>query len=199
MLFTRAMPASAPVVYMAWEPERSYSVDDEAMPDTELQRLYEADQKVRQDYASFSANATVIARQDAERRAQVKALLAGDQLRAAEDFKRAAFIFQHGDTPDDYLLAHTLAALAVAKGDPSAMWIATATLDRYLQSSGKPQIFGTQFKDTTDHHATQDPYDRGLISDALRRQLGVPSLAAQQAQQEDWSKQFQAAAAAPAR
>jgi hypothetical protein len=27
---------------------------------------------------------------------------------------------------------HTLAMVAVAKGDPSALWIATATLDRYL-------------------------------------------------------------------
>ncbi len=42
--------------------------------------------------------------------------------------------------PDDYLLAHTLAMIAVAKGDEGSLWIGTATLDRYLQSVGKPQI-----------------------------------------------------------
>ena len=82
--------------------------------------------------------------------------------------------------PDDYLMAHTLSMIAVAKGDSSALWIATATLDRYLQSTGKPQIYGTQFKPGKE--ASQEPFNRKLISDSLRHEMGVPSLAAQQEQ-----------------
>lgn len=88
---------------------------------------------------------------------------------------------------DDYLLAHTLASLAVSRGDASATWIMTAALARYLHAIGQPQIYGTQFKWPA---ATQEPFDRELISDALRRELGVPSLAAQVEQQRDFAKQF---------
>jgi hypothetical protein len=82
--------------------------------------------------------------------------------------------------------------IAVAKGDENSLWIGTATLDRYLQSSGKSQIYGTQFRSTKD--ATQEPFNRSLISDSLRRELGVPSLAAQLDQQKQWMEQFKAAA-----
>jgi len=69
--------------------------------------------------------------------------------------------------------------IAVSKGDGSALWIATATLDRYLQSIHQPQIYGTQFLTPERKPVTQEPYDRALISDALRAELGVPELAIQ--------------------
>ena len=161
-----------------------------------MQKIYEADQKPRQNPADLTPEKwSVINREDAERRNQTAKLLADGQLHTGEDFNRAAFIFQHGSTPDDYLLAHTLAMIAVAKGDETALWIGTATLDRYLQSVGKPQIYGTQFKSGKD--ATQEPFNRSLISDSLRRELGVPSLAAQLDQQKYWMDQAKAAARKP--
>jgi hypothetical protein len=51
---------------------------------------------------------------------------------------------------------------------------------RYLHSSGKPQIYGTQFG--LGNTPNQDPYNQTLISDALRQQLKVPPLPEQQAQ-----------------
>lgn len=66
-----------------------------------------------------------------------------------------------------------------SKGDAGAVWIAAATLDRYLQSVGKPQIYGTQFLTPAGKPPTQDPYDRALIGDALRHDLGVPKIANQ--------------------
>jgi hypothetical protein len=120
----------------------------------------------------------------------VRELLARGKLHTGNDFERAAFVFQHGETPDDYLLAHTLAMVAVARGDGSAIWIAAATLDRYLQSVNRPQIYGTQFKFKSGGHVTQNSYDRQLIPDALRRDLGVPSLAAQQSQRERYEEQI---------
>ena len=79
------------------------------------------------------------------------------------------------------LLAHTLALVASAKGDQGAAWIAAATLDRYLQSIRRPQIYGTQFL-TSGAATTQQPYNERLISDALRTELGVPVLSSQREQ-----------------
>lgn len=82
---------------------------------------------------------------DDARRQRAHQLLRQGVLQTGEDFHDAAFIFQHGDKPEDYLLAHVLAMVAVSKGDPRGRWIAAATLDRYLQAMGQPQVFGTQF------------------------------------------------------
>jgi hypothetical protein len=86
--------------------------------------------------------------------------------------------------------------VAAAKGDEDALWIGTATLDRYLQSTARPQIFGTQIKEKADHTATLEPYNRNLVDDVLRRELGVQPLAVQQEQLADWTKEFREAAAA---
>jgi len=88
-------------------------------------------------------------------------------------------VFQHGNEPRDYLFAHTLALIALEKGDRSASWIAAASLDRYLHSIDRQQIFGLQFQPDG---ASRAPLDGELVSDALRKQLGVPTLAEQQAQ-----------------
>ena len=137
---------------------------------------------------------------DAARRDQVRALLASGGVTTAQDFHDAAFIFQHGDKPDDYLLAHILAIQAIARGDSTSVWISAATLDRYLQFIGQKQVFGTQFVDdcTAYYHqhrndadldeklktirddvTTQDPYDQKLLSDTIREAFCVPNLASQ--------------------
>ena len=192
---TRAEGTTLPVVSSDWEPQRSYSLDDNAVSNSEMQRIYDEDQRGRQNNAQFAAETETVSRQDEERRSQTRKLLADGQLHTAEDFKRAAFIFQHGSKPDDFLLAHTLAMVAAAKGDEDALWIGTATLDRYLHSTGKSQIFGTQIKEKADHTATLEPYNRSLIADVLRRELGVQPLAVQQEQLQQWTEQFKASAA----
>ena len=68
--------------------------------------------------------------------------------------------------------------VAVGKGQRQALWTAAATLDRYLVRIGQKQIYGTQFSRLQQESApwTQEPYDRDLISDALRSEFHVPSL-----------------------
>ena len=56
------------------------------------------------------------------------------------------------------------------------------TLDRYLNSIHQPQVYGTQFWTKAGEPTTQNPYNREVISDNLRRYLGVPSLAVQEEQ-----------------
>jgi len=166
-----------PQVWSGWDAKRSYPIDQPYVaPNAAMADIFKADQAVRQSMQSFTANASQIEKDDAVRRGQVRALLERGELRAGEDFRLAAMVFQHGAEPRDYLFAHTLALVALAKGDPSASWIASASLDRYLQSIGQPQIFGAAFVGTG---TNQGAFDRELVSDAIRGELGVPALANQ--------------------
>ena len=136
---------------------------------------------------------------DEERREQARLLLAKPGLSAA-DYYYAAFLFQHGQKSDDYLLAHILATNAIALGYERAKWISAATLDRYLQQIGQKQVFGTQYVGenyayylqhqhdsdvlekfkTISAQQTLEPYNPNIVSDAIRAEFCVPSLVMQQ-------------------
>jgi hypothetical protein len=62
-------------------------------------------------------------------------------------------------------------------------------MDRYLNSIHLPQIYGTQFSIQPHEPTTQEPYNRVLVSDALRRFLGVPSQAAQEEQRKQYESE----------
>jgi hypothetical protein len=119
-----------------------------------MRKLYEADQGHVDDVDR------------ARYRQQVQQLMRSGKIQSAEDYYYAAFIFQHGQKPADYLYAHVLAVTAVNKGLHNAIWLSAATLDRYLQSIQQPQIFGTQFG--ANSRDDQEPYDREMLSDAMR-------------------------------
>ena len=150
-----------------------------------IKQLLDEDQNDRRGAMSMTPEQwKKISARDAERRREVHKMLDAGALKTGEDFEDASVIFQHGDTPQDYLLAHVLAMAAMEKGDAQARWIAAATLDRYLQAVKQPQVFGTQYKWTEmkpkPHGATQEPYDKTVVSDALRREFCVTSQAGQQ-------------------
>ncbi|KQP47828.1 hypothetical protein ASF31_00265 [Brevundimonas sp. Leaf280] len=167
----------------------------------EMAAIFAADQAVRQtltpDFFKDRARVTEMLAADAERRVQTRALLDAGALQTGEDYRAAAFVFQHGSTPEDYLLAHSLAVAAVAKGSPEGAWIAAATLDRYLQMTEKPQIYGTQTRKIRDAPATLDPYDRALIPDSLRAVFGVPPQSEQDARLAAVNAAAEAAASKP--
>jgi hypothetical protein len=169
-----------------WEPNRAYVAGDSDVDSAEMKAIFDEDQRVRKG-GPLPPQAVV--RTDAERREQTRKLLTAGALNTGKDYEEAAFVFQHGDSPNDFLLAHTLAMVAVSKGHATAIWIASATLDRYLQRIGQRQIFGTQFNVDAKRNWTQEPYDRGLVTDAFREKLGVPSQAVQAKQLEAYRKQ----------
>lgn len=175
MALTRAAPGETPAA--DWT-TGEHPLDASWPSNAEMTAIFEADQADRQ--AGHSIDWTIVSPRDAARRARTQTLLDAGALRSGEDFWHAAFVFQHGSRPEDYLLAHTLAVVAAARGRPDAAWIAAATLDRYLQTIGRPQLYGTQFSLPPGRPATQDPYDRHVVSDALRAALGVPPLAEQE-------------------
>lgn len=159
---------------------------------SEMATLFKADQETRRnatpgDYQDQEFVRRMI-EEDEARRMQTQELLAAGALSTANDYYRAAFIFQHGGKPDSYLLAHTLAVAATARGHERAPWIAAATLDRYLQSIGREQIYGTQYSRPSGEPWTMEPYDRSVIPDALREALGVPAQPAQTDRLEEMRK-----------
>lgn len=157
----------------------SVDVSDATRPsNAEMTAIYDADQAVRASKTPVDWKAVRPA--DRDRRARTRALLDTGALHSADDFFHAAFVFQHGDLAEDYLTAHALAVISAARGKPGAAWIAAATLDRYLQSIGQPQIYGTQFRRSAGSDWTQEPYRRDVLSDALRRATGVPPMAEQE-------------------
>jgi hypothetical protein len=132
-----------------------------------MRKLYEEDQR---DFNNVDR---------ARFREKVQQLMSNGKIQSGEDYYYAAFIFQHGLKPSDYLYAHVLAATAVDKGLHNAGWLSAATLDRYLQSIQQPQIFGTQFGSLFNNRDDQEPYDREMLSDPIRAMWCVAPKATQ--------------------
>lgn len=155
-----------------WDSKRTYYADADWPTNAEMTAMFDADQADRAPGPGKIdwAKATL---RDTAHRARARQLLDGGMLASGDDYFHAAVIFQHGDDPSSYLLAHVLATTAVSRGRRDAAWIAAATLDRYLQSIGQKQVYGTQYRTPHDGPTTQDPYDRTIISDALRQIVGV--------------------------
>jgi len=156
----------------AWQPGRAYMVGDDDAPNLEMGRIYAQDQAER---TKQPLDLNKLAVSDAARRARTKELVDKGLLHTGLDYKQAAFVLQHGDTPNDYLMAHSLAIVAISKGEPTAVWIASASLDRYLWSKNLPQVYGTQSSTSKDGKSTTEPYDRSALPQSLKTQLGVPS------------------------
>jgi hypothetical protein len=178
--FRVRVTAKAPIG--GWDRTRTYRyVTDADLPsNSEMTALFTADQA---DRRTPNIDWSIVGPADDKRRARTQALIDAGALHSGDDFLHAAFIFQHGTGPDDHLKAHILATVAVARGNRSAVWIAAATLDRYLRGIGQPQVLGTQFM-IAKGKATQEPYNRTLIPDSLRQALNVPPLDQQEAQRQ---------------
>lgn len=143
----------------------------------ELYRIVTDDQKARllADWSTMDLQA--FAARDAERLHRVKEILQAGGAKVADDYFSAALVAQHGEGPDDYRLARTL-ALKAAELDPGnrlARWLAAAATDRELVNLGKPQRYGTQTqagRDEIFHMPAVDP----AVTDAERAQWNVPPL-----------------------
>lgn len=181
ILFTRARDGEE--IGLDWSAQTDWMLDERWPNNADVARLFDEDQAIRKDVSKINWNMARI--EDAGRRLAIQKLLDDGKLRSGTDFYHAAFIFQHGDQPGDFLKAHGLAVIAAARGRRDAVWIAAATLDRYLQNIEKPQIYGTQYLMPSNQPITQEPYDRSLLSDAMRSASGVPDIEAQENRRRD--------------
>ena len=193
MLMLRARPEES--VSAGWDPAGEYGLDEPWPSNAAIRRLFEEDQAARR---VGRIDWSVVGPQDAARREAVRRLLDAGALKSGDDFWHAAFIFQHGDKPEDFLLAHSLAIIAAARGRRDATWIAAATLDRYLMRIGRKQIYGTQYITPNDGGpVTQEQFDRTTVSDALRIATGVPSLSFQEERRREMEAQRRAPVPVP--
>ncbi|MCB2199131.1 hypothetical protein KQI63_06970 [bacterium] len=129
-----------------------------------------------------------ISDRDEARRDSLLTILGGGGLRTADDYFHAALISQHGADSSWYKRAYELSKKATELDSTHkvALWLTAASWDRYLQSVGQPQVYGTQyyfFRDTETGETswTMEPYDTTAVSDKERLRLGVGSLAEQRA------------------
>ena len=106
-------------------------------------------------------------------------LLAGAAV-TADDLYHAAMVFQHGETPESFLLANQLVREAVRLDSTQelARQMVAMTYDRYLWNVGRPQVYGTQFQMNTDGLWTFEPFDPSVVTDAERVAAGSLPLAA---------------------
>jgi hypothetical protein len=157
--------------------QKPASIGASLLTNTEMTAIFNADQAARKEP---KIDWSVVREADRNRRIRTQTMLDAGQLSSADDFYHAAYVFQHGDLPDDYLKAHALALVAAARGKAEAAWIAAATLDRYLESIGQAQIYGTQYQRRGNSDWSQEPYRRDLLPDALREATGVPPIPRQE-------------------
>lgn len=115
-----------------------------AQDNFELKKMYEEDQSARKvekiDWAKLKL-------EDEGRRAKVEEMAGKNQIKTANDFFYAAMIYQHGSDSVSYKKAWEYSRKS-ADMDPKnedARWLTAASYDRYLLSTGKPQIYATQF------------------------------------------------------
>lgn len=143
----------------------------------ELRQLYEEDQADRSPAEATAINWAVVAPRDRARRSRVEALFAANGLITATDYYHAAMILQHGDAPEDFLLAHELSVVAIIKGNnqQDTRWLAAAAEDRFLTRIGRPQRFATQFGFEGGGPWILSPVDP-TVTDDLRRVMGAHSL-----------------------
>ena len=155
----------------------------------ELKRLHDEDQSDRTPNDPSDVDWAIVSPRDKARLSRVKELYRQNRLQTASDYYHSAMILQHGDAPEDFLLAHEFCVLAIIKGknDKDAKWLAASSEDRFLMHIGRPQRFGTQF-----HSEGNGPYnlytvDSG-VTDETRREMGVHSLAEARAHEAELNK-----------
>lgn len=113
----------------------------------ELAQLVALDQKEREHFNTHMTLNEINnqIKNDLIRRTRVGEIMAEGCFKTASDYAAASLIYQHGDVPDHYYQAFIWANRAISLGDIKQKGLAAMTIDRYLISIGKKQIFGSQF------------------------------------------------------
>ena len=154
----------------------------------EVYEMMLADQADRkEDFSSLSQEELAgIAERDSARLTRITEIVEAGELDVADDYFNAALVFQHGADSNAYKMAYRLSTKAFQLDSTfaHAAWLSAASQDRYLQSVGKPQVYGTQYwykkvHDGSELEWTMEPYDTTAVTDAERQRLHVPSLAEQ--------------------
>lgn len=152
----------------------------------ELARLYAEDQADRTPGKAVDGMA-VVAR-DKAREVRVKEMLAAGLAKTGTDYYHAAMVLQHASEPEDSLLAHELCVVALSKGEEHGKWLAAAAEDRFLMRIGRPQRFATQYRSEGRGQPMRLYTVDERMTDALRKEFNVPTLAEAKAREAELNK-----------
>lgn len=145
----------------------------------ELAQMYRQDQSDRRNLEkSGNGGWSEVTQHDKEHQQRVVELLKAGKLKSAKDFFHAAMIMQHGNEPQQLVLAHVLSEASAQRGYKPAVWLTAASFDRLMQKVGQPQVFGTQYSKDANGPWTMDPFSEELLPDSLRKAFNAPELAA---------------------
>lgn len=115
----------------------------------ELQQLVQQDQNDRKQDGRISLNPqndwNKIAANDLAHLKMVEQIAAENCLNSSQDYLAASLIYQHGTTSQHYYQAYLWAREAAELGNANAKNMMALTIDRYLVSTGRKQLFGSQF------------------------------------------------------
>jgi len=155
----------------------------------ELARLYAEDQADRKPKDGQEIDWKVVLPRDIKREARVKELYENGKLRTGKDYYHSAMVLQHAPKPEDFLLAHELCIVAIARGEKKrALWLAAASEDRFLMHLDRPQRFGTQYRGGPKNEPIRlYKVDMG-VTDALRKEFRAPTLAEAKAREAIFNK-----------
>lgn len=165
----------------------SDKVNEEKLMALDINGLYISDQEDRRNNEIH--NWSIISKRDEFRRKRVGQLMDSNKLKSANDYAKAAMIFQHGEDSSDYLRAVEFMKTAMKIDSTVNKSLFAAATDRYLLSVGKPQIYGTQFIQEGNGTWELKNYDTTAISDKERKRLGVGSLSEQMEKVKELNKE----------
>ncbi len=142
----RTSPTAKAIINVYRDPKRTLATAKAGRDNPELQKIVDEDQRVRQDWSKFTAKDYIaLAQSDEARLRRTKDIVRAGAIATANDFANAALVCQHGETFEDYALAHELSVCAVQLGKASESWLAGASYDRMLSNCGYHQRFATQY------------------------------------------------------
>jgi hypothetical protein len=167
------VPAPAVIRELFKNPWAARARAAEATNNAELQKMRDEDQKDREDPIDQAKMARMDA-DDSVHKTRTLELLEEGAAKTGRDMHNAATVLQHGDTPDDYRLAHELSIAAIALGDTTALWLVSRSYDRMLLSMGHRQRLNTQYGGA---EAKPLPLDTTGVNDRIRVALGSRRLA----------------------
>lgn len=113
-------------------------------------------------------------KKEQEARKKLLLMLKRGEVITADDFYRAALLFQHDKSFKSYALAIALSTISYLLGERWGKSLSAAAIDRFLLSIHQKQLFGTNFENL-DNTWKMAPWQEG-IPDKLRKEYDIPPL-----------------------
>lgn len=133
----------------------------------ELIDIYKKDQS---DRTNIPMDWRTMQNNDRLREKRVEEMIDSNLVHTSLDYHNAALVFHHGRDSIAFEKAINLMKKSIELDSLASKWLLAAAIDRYLLSTNKPQIYGTQ---------TSNKFDTTKVSDSERLAYGVPTLAQQ--------------------